>query len=121
MDQKRANSVTNNYKSAKSFRNNVPETGDLADTTFHRHRCILQFITPVRSLIPSVRSPIISAISPIIETIIIENSPIIENTNNRDKINNDSHFPIYVAYFSLDNSWIAWIINKVINKVRYHS
>ena len=74
MDQKRSNSVTINYKSAKSFRNNVPETGDLADTTFHCHRCILQFTTPVRSLIPSVRSPIISAISPIL--------------NNRDKINN---------------------------------
>ena len=38
------------------------ETGDLADTTFHRHRRILQFITTVKSLIPSVRSPIISAI-----------------------------------------------------------
>ena len=45
------------------------ETGDLADTTFHRHRRILQFITPVKSLIPSVRSPIISAISLILNII----------------------------------------------------
>ena len=39
-----------------------PETGDLADTTLYRHRRILQFITTVKSLIPSVRSPIISPI-----------------------------------------------------------